>query len=235
MIYKLSNNAEQKEMEFEFDAKIRYPNIYSQENTINGLRESSIPVITMRKPDVIDCSIWGILPEDWEDDWEKFQEYKYTLHLSAKRKPKYPWYAEAFIKRRCLLLVTGFYTSHLKNGIVEQSLIKVESNKPFCLAGIYNQLDDGFLTCAFITSTSSKEFKKIHNIGDEMPLIVPKEKRADWLEEDLSETDLEILISTLDNSEMVKGSPKPNLLVDKKHTGLSKELEEYIIAVSQKK
>jgi putative SOS response-associated peptidase YedK len=185
MYYKLSNRVKGWRIEEEFKTLFRYPGIYRPARVINGLRESSLPIITMANPAYIEQSIWGILPQHWNDDWKVFQNYMNTLHMPARAFEQNIWYSEAFLKRRCLIIITGFYTYYLVGGELYPFHVGIQSGGPFCLAGIYNQLDDGFFTCSFITRKKDDHLNQIHNLNDTIPVTIPEELRKLWLSDEL--------------------------------------------------
>ncbi len=185
MYYKVSNNVQAWQIEEEFKALFRFPKIYKPAKVINGLKESSLPIITMENPSYIEQSIWGILPEHWNEDWKEFQNYTNTLHLSATSIDSNIWYSRAFLKRRCLIVLTGFYTYYMAGGELYPFHVGIKSGKPFCLAGIYNQLDDGFFTCSFITRNANEQLSQIHNLNDTIPVTIPQGKRDQWLSNEI--------------------------------------------------
>ena len=79
MFYKLRNTASLKQIEQEFNMPFAYPKLYRPIKVLNGFKEVSVPIITMEKPKVIDFSIWGLLPTNFEENWSVFQNISNTL------------------------------------------------------------------------------------------------------------------------------------------------------------
>ena len=196
MFYKLSNRANREQIEEEFEAQFKYPGIYSAHNVIDGLRESTLSIITSNKPSTIVPSIWGILPSNFSDDWKVFQKFMNTLNIPDDAIDSESWYSKAFESRRCLLLVTGYYTYFVSEGALYPFLISHASGKPFCLAGIYNQLEDGFLTTSLITVKANDAIREIHNLSDQMPLTVPKRWRKRWLDKTIPLNEIRCMMKT---------------------------------------
>ncbi|WP_430411748.1 SOS response-associated peptidase family protein [Kordia sp.] len=183
MNYKLSNIASKTSLELLFGLPLRYPNIYRSNLVIDGLKEQSIPIISMEDPDYITEGIWGILPQDFKGDWEKFQKLKTTLHTNKNDIDNNILYNEALEKRRCLILVTGFYMYELVDNEVKTYLIEKENATPFALAGIYNILEDGFATCSVINTRINDLLSSEKNLYDHMPLEIPLLFKKMWLSE----------------------------------------------------
>ena len=193
MFYKVSNTAKREKIEKEFELEFKYPEIYEPNPIINGLKESSLCVITSEKPYEINYGIWGVLPEKFEDEWSVFQNVSNNLNLNSYDIDNNNWHLEALNKRRCLIIVTGFFTSYLYKGTVYPYYVFSALKEPISLAGVYNQIEDGFITCSPILCEANKFIKNIHNINNEMPLVIDKKMRNEWLDTN-SNIDLDYFI-----------------------------------------
>jgi len=195
MNYKLSNTASKTSLELTFGLSIKYPNIYKTRLVIDGLKEQSVAVITMHEPNYITEGIWGILPQDFQGDWRKFQKLKTTLHTNKDEISKNILYKEALEKRRCLILVTGFYMHHIVDTEIETYLVEKENRKPFTLAGIYNILEDGFVTCTVINTEVNDLLSSENNLYNYMPLEIPSLFKNMWLNPQTATEDVQYIIS----------------------------------------
>ena len=195
MYYKLSNTADRKRLESSFNAILKHPNLYQPEVVINGFNETNLPIITNVEPKTISLGIWGILPELYKDDWGKFQSLTNTLNIDQRNIHGELWYKEALEKRRCLILVTGFFTTFLKDGVTYPYYIGLKSGAPFSIAGIYNVLEDGFITCSILVGESNSYVKKFQNLVDCMPLIVKENQNDFWLDETISLEEIQYFLS----------------------------------------
>ncbi len=182
MYYKLSNTAGRNRIERYFEVKFKHPNLYEPQILIHGADEANISIITSEEKQKVSHAIWGILPEGYQDDWQVFQDLTNTLNINAKALDSNLWYTSAMNKRRCLIIVTGFFTSLLKNGETYPYHIGLENGNPFFIAGIYNTLDDGFITCSPLVGKANAFVKKFQNVVDCMPLVVPNELGDAWLD-----------------------------------------------------
>jgi putative SOS response-associated peptidase YedK len=199
MFYKLSNTCKLEVIEREFHMKFRYPNLYEPKAMINGLGETNLPIITSETPNEINFAIWGILPEAYDDNWDTFQDVTNTLntniddaHLNEEI------YSKTLDKRRCLIIVNGFFTSKLRRGKLDMHHVHLKDYKPFCIAGVYNTIDDGFLTCSVLVTNSGLEYTGIPNLGKQQPLIFKKKDYKSWLNSNLEFKDLEALTKSHD-------------------------------------
>ncbi|WP_108245961.1 SOS response-associated peptidase family protein [Muricauda brasiliensis] len=181
MIYKLSNEASTSEIEKEFGIPFRYPNLYTPNPLINGFNETNISVVTMENKNEITFAIWGLMPQDFKEDWHIFQDNANTLNVQLDELENVSWMKDSFKERRCVIIVTGFYTHLLDNGNTCSYYIQQESEKPFYLAGTYNMLNDGFLCAALMVGKTDNFVSNYHNISNLAPIIVPKEKVSVWL------------------------------------------------------
>ena len=190
MYYKISINAQRETLEDYFGVKFKFPKIYLPMPIINGMDESLIPLITLQEKDKISSAIWGLLPEDYNDDWQEFQEYSNTLNIHKDLIATLPMFKDSFENRRGVVIVTGFFAHHFKDGSIELYYIRLASKKPFLLAAIYNKLDDGFITCSLIVTNATSYMKQIDNINFLMPLVIDLDKKKEWLNKETSKADI---------------------------------------------
>ncbi|TYP99318.1 putative SOS response-associated peptidase YedK [Tenacibaculum adriaticum] len=195
MKYSLSNTASKTLIREELGIKFKYPNIYKPRLKIDGYKEQSVSIITMEEPNLITQGIWGILPQNFEGEWKKFQRLKTTLHVNEKEISENVLYKEALERRRCLIIVTGFYTHHLEGKKITNYLVEKTPLKPFYLAGIYNVLEDGFATCSVINTNTNSCLSSINNLYEVMPLQIPKMFKNIWLDKATTIKDINYIVS----------------------------------------
>lgn len=196
MNYSLSNKASKTLIEQDLGFNFKYPHIYKPSLKIDGYREQSISIMTIDEPSIITQGIWGLLPQNFEGDWKNFQRIKTTLHVNKNEISKNVLYQEALEKRRCLIIVTGFYTHHLIGKEVTSYLVEKEPLWPFYLAGVYNVLEDGFITCTVINTHANASLNSINNLYEVMPLQIPKKYKNSWLDKKTSIIEINSIIST---------------------------------------
>ncbi|GLU43645.1 SOS response-associated peptidase [Allomuricauda sp. NBRC 101325] len=190
MIYKLSNVAEREMIEEEFGLSFRYPNLYRPNPIINGFNETNLSIVTMANNAEITFAIWGLMPQDFEEEWAQFQDKANTLNVPIQDLEQIHWMKESFTERRCLIIVTGFYTHMVQKGKTHSFYLHQPSNRPFLLAGTYNILEDGFRCAALITDTMDSFISNYHDLSHLAPIIIPKENAETWLAKSSSTKDL---------------------------------------------
>ncbi|MBJ7880494.1 SOS response-associated peptidase family protein [Gelidibacter salicanalis] len=178
MLCKISNSASLNEIELQLNSKFDYDYLYQPVPVINGLKEASVCMVTSEAPHRIQYGIWGILPKGYKDSWKSFQSIYNTLEIECESITQTSWLFEALKYRRCLIVATGFYTSEIEDHVMHPYLNSLKNQGIFCFAGIYNVLEDGFISCSILTHTNGSS--KYH-LKNPRPLIISKNKYADFL------------------------------------------------------
>ncbi|MGS2727035.1 SOS response-associated peptidase family protein [Psychroserpens sp. BH13MA-6] len=161
----------------------RFPNLYNSSEIIDGLYEESLPVITIDRPDEINLAIWGILPQNYREDWQVFQQVRNTLNLDIRSIHQDEEHENALMHRRCVVIVSGFFASFNYQGQVYPVYIYSKQNVPFYLAGIYNRTHDGFITFSILLEKHNFQMSKLHNVSDSMPIVLNDQHKKIWLGE----------------------------------------------------
>lgn len=114
-------------------------------------------------------------------------------------------YRDAALKRRCLVLSTGFYEwrhvfpknkrtgQPLKTPVKYPYYISLKEQEYFYMAGIWQpwtdrQTGEHIDTLSIVTTDANYIMKQIHNSKNRMPVILPDELAWEWMMDDLSET-----------------------------------------------
>ena len=121
-----------------------------------------------------------------------------------------PIYRDSIRGRRCLILADGYYEWKAVGKVKQPILIKRQDGKPFAFAGLWDKIilknGETVDAAAILTTTPRGVAADVH---DRMPVILPTENYAKWLDptaryRDLLEPDttaLELVpVSTLVNS-----------------------------------
>jgi putative SOS response-associated peptidase YedK len=88
-------------------------------------------------------------------------------------------FREAFLKRRCLVPADGFYEWVVENGRKKPVWIRRPDRAVFAFAGLFEGQ-----TCTLVTTAPTKLVARVH---DRMPLILPGEEYARWLDPKLQD------------------------------------------------
>ncbi|WP_142784587.1 SOS response-associated peptidase [Changchengzhania lutea] len=196
MCYKISNTADRTAIERSFDISFKYPKLHKPKPVINGLAESSVLTINQNNQSEVTLAIWGLLPESFQEDWQVYQDIKNTLNIDVEEIDQNSDYIDALQHRRCIVIVTGFFTYYLHDGELYPYYVYSETEEPFGLAAVYNELEDGFTTASILVSEANDFIKKIHNADALMPVILNKDDHNLWLDAKTESTDLELLFHT---------------------------------------
>ena len=142
---------------------------------------------------------WELIPY-WITDRKALAESRKkftTLNATAERLLESRVYQGAALKRRCLILASGFYEwRHLslqgkKKSVAYPYYITVKDHPYFFIAGIWQHWTDKStgetMPCfSLVTTTANSIMSAIHNTKKRMPTILPEEKAFEWIQPDLS-------------------------------------------------
>lgn len=173
---------------------LKHPGLYKKSYIITGKEETIVPVITQENQKEISFAIWGLLPENYDDDWLDFQDLVDTLTIKSDELENNVFIEKIKNINRCVILVTGFFTNYLENGKTHQYYVSTTNNQPFYLAGYYNKLSDGFLTFSLLLTHQNEMIKKYQNLTKYMPTIIDSEFKDLWLSDDLTTNDVKDFI-----------------------------------------
>ena len=193
MKYKISNTAEKRDLEKFTGLPFKYPKLYELNPLITGFEETIVPIITSEYATHLEYGIWGLLPDNYNENWEEFQSVVNTLTITLKDIKSNALYRESINLKRCVVLVTGFFTFYLYKGEMYPYYVYNATGMPFYLAGYCNHLNDGFITFTILLSKAHSSVQKIQNISDYMPKVLSSEEKNVWLADNTSEQEINFL------------------------------------------
>jgi putative SOS response-associated peptidase YedK len=124
---------------------------------------------------------WGLIPT-WAKDPSIGNK---TFNARAETIAEKPSFKNAFQKRRCLIPADGFYEWQKLGKLKKPLRYSLRSGEPFGLAGLYETWispeKKPVNTCTIITTEPNDLLRPIH---DRMPVIVPKQWEAAWIDPD---------------------------------------------------
>lgn len=124
---------------------------------------------------------WGLIPE-WANDPRIANKLINARMESLAAKPAF---ADSFRARRCLVPADGFYEWAALGGDGPRypHYIRLASGRPFTFAGLWARWRDPsgtpVETCTIITCPPNEAIARLH---DRMPVILPPDARAAWLD-----------------------------------------------------
>ncbi|HEY8387735.1 MAG TPA: SOS response-associated peptidase [Parasegetibacter sp.] len=152
----------------------------------------------------------GIIAAHWEfiapwlKNWNEVKQSRSkftTLNAVGERLLESRLYNEAARKRRCLVVVTGFYEwrhykpEGAKTVAKYPYYITLRQNRPFFMAGVYQPWTDRetgetINTFATVTCAANELMAQVHNSKCRQPTILPEELAKKWLSRDLSDSEI---------------------------------------------
>jgi putative SOS response-associated peptidase YedK len=160
---------------------------------VNGFNHPDVPLITNKSRDQVQLFTWGLIPFWVKDPKQAVSLSKVTLNARGEDIFKKPSFRNAARNKRCLVLIDGFFEYHWYNDKSYPFYIKMTSDEPMLLAGLWetwNYEKENIIrhTFSIVTTEANPMMKYIHNKpkgseGSRMPVIVPKGMEQVWLQD----------------------------------------------------
>lgn len=152
------------------DMAARYNVAPSQDITVIALASEGVRKgVTMR---------WGFHPS-----WMKEPPgAKSMINARAETAAEKPFFRDSWKKRRCLIPLSGFYEWKRDGAAKTPHFIHAADNTPLAVAGLWSLWKQGeaaVLTAGMLTISANAFMGQIH---DRMPVILPREAWALWLD-----------------------------------------------------
>ncbi len=170
----------------------------------NGYSHPLLPVITNEEPHRFQMFRWGLIPFFIKTEKDAELIKKKCLNAMGETIWDRPSYREAAKKRRCLIVLDGFFEHHAYNGKKYPFFISLKKDEPMTVAGLWERWENKATgeikhTTTIVTTVGNEMMSFIHNskrteeVGPRMPLILPKELMWDWLKPLNEKADKELL------------------------------------------
>lgn len=121
---------------------------------------------------------WGLVPF-----WAKDEKIGYRMiNARAETAAEKPSFREAMRKRRLLIPASGFFEWKKEKNSKQPYYICRKDKKPFSLGGLWERWEKGsspLESCTILTTEPNSLLAPVHN---RMPLIIPPEAYAGWLD-----------------------------------------------------
>jgi putative SOS response-associated peptidase YedK len=134
---------------------------------------------------------WGLVPS-----WSKDPSSAYKMiNARAETAPEKPSFRGPFRRQRLLVPADGFYEWKREGETKSPFALRLASRVPFAMAGLWDRwktAEGGELLSFTILTTSANPF--VSSVHDRMPVILPRETEATWLDPTESETALKSLL-----------------------------------------
>jgi putative SOS response-associated peptidase YedK len=123
---------------------------------------------------------WGLVPS-----WAKDKAIgARMINARAETLTEKPSFRGAFRRRRCLVLADGYYEWQRSGTVKQPYFIAFDSGAPFGMAGLWERWRDPMSgepleSCCIVTTSPAPAVAHVH---DRMPVIVPRDAYAEWLD-----------------------------------------------------
>ena len=130
---------------------------------------------------------WGLVPS-----WAKEKSIgARMINARSETLAEKPSFRNAYKRRRCLLLADGYYEWQRSGPIKQPYFISFASGEPFGMAGLWERWRDPgsgepLESCCIVTTSPAPAVAHVH---DRMPVIIPPDAYAEWLDPDNAATD----------------------------------------------
>ncbi len=160
---------------------------------------------------------WGLIPS-WAKDPKIGSQ---CINAKAETVAEKPSFRVAFRKRRCLVIVTGFYEWQVQGRSKQPMWIGLKSQRPFAFAGLWEHWQPpggtGIKSCTILTTEPNELMRPIHN---RMPVILPPASYDQWLDPTVQQTEpLKALLRAYPNDELM-AYPVSTLVNNPRHDAL---------------
>ena len=129
----------------------------------------------------LDLLRWGLIPS-WAKDRSVASK---MINARAETVAEKPAFRAAYAKRRCLVPADGFYEWRSEGGAKQPFRIGMKGGAPFAFAGLWESWTDAendneaVQTFTIVTTSANA---KLHPIHHRMPVILPQDRYAAWLD-----------------------------------------------------
>lgn len=163
--------------------------------TFNLIPGQKMAAMTFDHPKKLTSFHWGLVCA-----WDKDTSFAFKrINARSESVREKPSYRDAFKKRRCLLIIDGFYEWKREGKQKQPYYFKMKDHDLFALAGIWEPWQDHYFSCSVITTGANKLMEPIH---DRSPVIIPEHKFDVWLDTAYQGKELDTLMQPSDSALM---------------------------------
>ena len=155
-----------------------------------------VPVVRWDRQGVasLDMLRWGLIPR-WAKDPTIGNR---MINARAETVSQKPAFRDAFARRRCLILASGFYEWGETFAGKRPFFISRSDQEIMGFAGLWERwragTEPGLESCVIITTAASPALAEVH---DRMPVILPPDAQTSWLTEGTRPEDLLALLGSV--------------------------------------
>ncbi len=168
-----------------FSTRFGVPEVPELKPRYNIAPFQQVPVIVGGEAKSVKWMRWGLVPH-----WAKGEEFGLKLvNVRSESALEKPMFKPLLNRQRCLVPATGFYEWQKQATRKRPYHIRVKDNEYFAMAGIYDTWSkDGkeLVTFSILTTAANEAISSIH---DRMPVILRREREAEWASKEVLSAD----------------------------------------------
>lgn len=232
MCYNISLTKNIDRIEYRFNAKFEYPELFKPIYHSSAFAIPVHPVITTENHTLIQFFQWGLIPF-WVKDKQSADKLRLrTLNARAETIHEKPAFRLSIKDKRCLILVDGFYEWREVDKRKYPYYIRLANDNAFALAGIWdtwndNQTGHEVSTFSIITTQANPLMEMIHNTRKRMPVILKQEDERQWLNNNLDAEGINALLKPYDENEMEAYTVSKLISSRKTNTNVPEIIKQY--------
>lgn len=201
--YSLNKNLGFLERRFEAKFEQDFERVYH----VSAYDNPSMPVITNEEPDGFSFFNWGLIPP-WVGDEEQARAIRIkTVNARSDTIFEKSSFRVPIRKRRCLVVMDGYFEWREVNGKTYPYYIKMKDNDAFAVAGIWDEWSDSknkkkLRTYSVISIDANPFIKKVNNKKKRMPVILPKKDERKWIQSNIGEERIKLMLKTYEGKDL---------------------------------
>lgn len=185
--------------------------IYKPRFHENGFDYLETPVLSSGKATELQMFNWGLIPYWVKDLSSALRIRSSTLNCISEEMFDKPSFRDSAKEgKRCLIPCTGFYEWRWMDEKGKSKIpyfVSLKDQPLFSLAGLYSKWKDNtngqsIYSYTILTTRANELMQQIHNSKMRMPVILPREFEKDWLNQNLSQEDVNAFCQPYDTSKM---------------------------------
>lgn len=165
-------------LETRFHATLFDPDTYQPH--FNASPSQRLPIIRNDRPNEIVLGFWGFVPS-WGYEGTRMSP---AINARGETVADSLMFREAFARRRCLVLMNGFYEWERKDGVTTPYYITLQNGAPFACAGIWETPSARTRDAPRFAILTVGANTLISTIHDRMPVILDEHDERAWLDVD---------------------------------------------------
>ncbi len=166
---------------------------------------AKIPVMTQEDHAQVKAFRWGLIPAWCKDEAQAKEMRLMTLNARSETIFEKPSFRSSIDKKRCLIFVNGFYEWKEIKKKKYPHYIHMKDQPVFAMGGIYESwvnTETGEIidSCSIVTTPANELMSEIHNVKLRMPLILPKERMMQWIDNSIGKEAIQQLMKPLEEN-----------------------------------